>query len=85
MPAAEIVTTSLKIPAMDKVTTDVRCSNANSDEVIQKAMTPGKRRIRGPRMGPFFSMRMPRPCQRAGKPSTGTAMRNRLANIIGAR
>lgn len=84
-PAAEIVTTSLKMPAIESVTTDVRCKSANSEDVIQKAMTPGKRMIRGPRTGPLFSKRTCRPCHKAGKPSTGIAIRKREVNIIGAR
>lgn len=85
IPAAEIVTTSLKIPAMDRVTTEVRCSRANSEAVMQKAMHPGKTRMRGPRMGPFLATRMPRPFQRAGNPSTGMAIMRRDTNMTGAK
>ena len=84
-PAAEIVTTSLKIPAMDNVTTEVRWSKANSEDVMQNAMTPGKRMMTGASRGPLLSKRMRRPCQRAGKPSTGIAIRNKDANMMGAR
>lgn len=84
-PAAEIVTTSLKIPAMERVTTDVRCRRANSEAVMQKAMQPGKRRSKGPRMGPLTSTKVLSPSQSAGNPSTGVAMIRREANMIGAR
>lgn len=84
-PAARIVTTSLKIPAMESVTTDVRCRRANSEAVMQKAIVPGKRRRHGPRMVPLASMSIRRPSKRAGKPSTGMARRRREANIMGAR
>lgn len=80
-----MVTTSLKMPAMERVTTDVRCRRANSDAVMQKAMTPGNRRRAGPRKGPFSSTRRWMPWKRAGKVSTGMAMMKRLANMIGAR
>ena len=41
-PAALIVMTSLNIPQMLNVTTDERFKRANSDEIMQKASTPGK-------------------------------------------
>lgn len=85
MPAAEMVTTSLKIPAIDKVTTDVRWRSANSEDVMQNAITPGKIRIRGPRMGPFLSTRTPSPCHKDGNPSTGIAMMKSERNMMGAR
>lgn len=85
IPAAEIVTTSLKMPAMERVTTEVRWRSANSEAVIQKAMTPGKSKRRGPRMRPLASMRMRRPSKRAGKPSTGMASTKRDTNMTGAR
>lgn len=85
IPAAEMVTTSLKIPAIDKVTTEVRWRSANSEDVMQNARTPGNKRMRGPSTGPFFATRMPRPCQSDGMPSTGMAMIRRETNMIGAR
>ena len=45
MPAAVMVTTSLKMPQMLSVTTEVRCKRANSEDVIRKASMPGKTRI----------------------------------------
>lgn len=85
MPAAEIVTTSLKMPAMERVTTDVRCRRANSEAVMQNAITPGNNKINGPNIGPFLSINIPKPCHNAGNPSTGTAIKKSETNITGAR
>ena len=84
-PAAAMVMTSLNIPAIDKVTTEVRWSRANSAEIMEKAMAPGKRRSSGPSRTPFLSTKTPKPWKRLGKPSTGTAMQKRLMNMTGAR
>ena len=80
-----MVTTSLKIPAMERVTTEVRCSKANSEAVMQNAMHPGNKSKSGPKIGPFSSTRMCRPAHSAEKPSTGIAIIRREANIVGAR
>ena len=85
MPAADMVTTSLNIPAIERVTTEVLWRRANSADVIQNAITPGKTRMSGPRTGPFFSTKTPRPCHSAGNPSTGMAMMRRETNMMGAR
>jgi hypothetical protein len=84
-PAAEMVTTSLKIPAMERVTTEVRFSRANSEAVIQNAIAPGNSKIAGPKKGPFAAIKTWRPRHNAGKPSTGMAIRNRDRNMMGAR
>lgn len=84
-PAAEIVTTSLKIPAIESVTTDVRCRRANSDAVMQNAMAPGNSNNNGPSIGPLAATSILMPSARAGNPSTGMAIRSSDANIIGAR
>ena len=46
IPAALIVTTSLKMPQMLSVTTLVRWSNVNSLAIMQKARHPGTKRRR---------------------------------------
>jgi len=84
-PAARMVTTSLKIPAMERVTTDVRCRSANSEAVMQNAIAPGKRSRHGPNICPFTSMRFFNPSHKSGNPSTGIASKSKEANIIGAR
>eukprot|EP00914_Ancora_sagittata_P007882 GHVO01015509.1.p2 GENE.GHVO01015509.1~~GHVO01015509.1.p2 ORF type:complete len:104 (-),score=8.75 GHVO01015509.1:182-493(-) len=85
MPAADIVTTSLKMPQILRVTTEVRCKRANSEAVMRNASIPGKKRTPMPRMMPFFSARPARPCPNSTKPSTGMAMIARLKNMTGAR
>lgn len=85
MPAAEMVTTSLNMPQMLSVTTDVRFSSANSEDVIKKASTPGKRSMPIPRKRPFSSVRTLRPWLRELKPSTGIAMRAKVRNMTGAK
>lgn len=85
MPAAEMVTTSLNMPQMLSVTTEVRFSSANSEDVIRKASTPGKRRMPIPRNTPFSAVRVLSPWLRELKPSTGIAMRARVRNITGAK
>lgn len=85
MPAAEMVTTSLNMPQMLSVTTDVRLSSANSDDVIKKASTPGKRSMPIPRKTPFSAARTPRPWLREVKPSTGIAIMARVRNMTGAK
>lgn len=85
MPAAEMVTTSLKMPQMLRVTTDVRFSSANSEDVIKKASTPGKRSMPIPRKAPFCAMRSPRPWLSELKPSTGIAMSAKVRNMTGAK
>lgn len=84
-PAVTIVTTSLNMPAMLRVTTLVRWRSANSEAVMQKAIKPGKRRIKGPRSLPFLSINSPRPTRRFIGPSTPEAIINKLQNIIGAK
>ena len=84
-PAAVMVTTSLKIPQMLNVTTEVRCSRANSEAVMRKANIPGKSKMQMPKKTPLASTSTFRPCPRALKPSTGMAMIARLRNMIGAR
>ncbi len=85
MPAAEMVTTSLKMPQMLRVTTEVRCRRANSDEVIRKARMPGKRRMQMAMKAPLASVSEARPVARGPGPSTGRAMIRREANMMGAR
>jgi len=80
-----MVTTSLKMPAIERVTTLVRWRRANSEAVMQNAIIPGKRRRAGPSKGPFSSIRRRMPSKRSGNVSTGTAMMNRETNIMGAR
>ncbi len=79
------MTTSLKIPAMERVTTEVRFRRANSEAVIRKATTPGKSKRAGPMNGPFSSRSLWKPVTRAETPSTGMARRSRVRNIMGAR
>lgn len=52
MPAALIVTTSLKIPQILRVTTEERFRSANSEEIMQNASTPGKIRRNEPNRFP---------------------------------
>ena len=85
IPAAEMVTTSLKIPQILSVTTDVRFRRANSEVVIKNARTPGKRRMTTPSTTPFSTVRAFKPLARDTNPSTGTAIIVRVKNIIGAR
>ena len=84
-PAAVIVTTSLKIPQILRVTTEVRWRRANSEAVIKKAKVPGKIKMRIPMKSPLASTRDFRPAPRGTKPSTGMAMMARLTNMTGAR
>ena len=84
-PAAAMVTTSLKIPAMESVTTEVRFRSANSDAVMRKAMTPGKRMVAVPMRRPLSTTRALKPSIRVGMPSMGIARRKRVRNMIGAR
>ena len=65
------MTTSLKMPAMESVTTEVRLRSANSDAVMRKAMTPGKRMVAVPMMGPLSAKRALKALMSAGKPSMG--------------
>ena len=83
--AVVMVTTSLKMPQMLSVTTEVRFSRANSELVMRKARQPGKMRMPTPSAVPFWSKRRTRPSCRALKPSTGTARTKMLMNITGAR
>lgn len=85
IPAADIVTTSLKIPHMLRVTTDVRFKSANSEAVIRKASAPGNKSIPMPTKGPFSAVKTRRPWPRGTNPSTGMAMIARVKNIMGAR
>ena len=85
MPAAEIVTTSLKIPQIDNVTTEVRCSRANSEEVIRNARQPGNRSRPAPLTAPSFSTSFWMPAPKSAKPSTGMAIMAKARNITGAR
>ena len=80
-----MVTTSLKMPQMLSVTTDVRCNRANSEAVIQKASTPGNNNITTPKAVPLISVRVWKPAFSGPKPSIGIASNARLRNMIGAR
>lgn len=83
--AAEMVTTSLNMPQMLRVTTEVLFRSANSEAVIKKARTPGKSRMPTPSATPLSVVKIPSPFPRGTKPSTGIAIIARLRNIIGAR
>lgn len=83
--AALIVTTSLKIPQMLSVTTLVRLSKANSDDVMRNARVPGKTSNEIPKALPLAAIRLERPSLSSENPSTGIAMARRLTNMIGAR
>jgi hypothetical protein len=83
--ATEMVRTSLKIPQMLRVTTEVRWSSANSEDTIRKAMTPGKRTIAVATITPYWVVRTPKREKSAEKPSTGMAMMKIETNITGAR
>ena len=85
IPAAEIVITSLKIPHMLSVTTEVRCSNANSVEVRQNANVPGNSKSNMPRMDPFSAVNLAMPSASAEKPSMGMASSASERNMIGVR
>lgn len=85
MPAAEIVTTSLKMPQMLSVTTEVRWSSANSEAVMRKARTPGKSRIPMPSTAPFSCTSLLRPLARGPNPSMGMAIIDKARNMTGAR
>ena len=79
------MTTSLNMPQMLNVTTEVRLSSANSDAVMQKAIVPGNRRRHIPKKVPFSLVRRCNPSPRGPNPSMGMARIARLKNIIGAR
>lgn len=82
--AVDMVTTSLKMPAIDNVTTEVRCSRAYSHAVMRKAMVPGNKSSIGART-PHAPQRPLRDSMRAGKPSVGMAMTMRVKNMTGVR
>lgn len=84
MLAADTVSTSLKMPQMDNVTTLVRFKRANSAEVIRKAIKPGKSRIPTPRLVPCKVRSSSRPVAIAPIPSTDSASTARTKNMIGA-
>lgn len=75
----------MNMPQMLSVTTEVRFSRANSEDVIRNASTPGNKRMPVPSAAPFISKRCARPSLSAGNPSTGTAKMIKLKNITGAR
>ena len=77
--------TSLKMPQMLSVTTDVLFSSANSADVMQKANAPGKSSRHTAWKVPFAAARMPKPSLRGPKPSMGMARIARLTNMTGAR
>lgn len=85
MEAVEMVRTSLNMPAIDNVTTDVRCRSANSDAVIRKARQPGNSRMPRLKSSPFSATRAEKADARACRPSTGIARRRSVRNITGAR
>ena len=85
MPPAEMVMTSLKMPQMLSVTTDVRFSRANSADVMQKARTPGNSSRPIAWMVPFAAASIPKPSLRDLNPSIGIARIARLTNMTGAR
>ena len=77
--------TSLKMPQILSVTTDVRFRSANSAEVMQKARTPGKRRRPMAGKVPFAAARIPKPSFKGPNPSMGIARMAKLTNMTGAR
>lgn len=83
--AAVMVTTSLKIPHMLRVTTLVRCKREYSDVVIQNARHPGNMRSRMEMKLPFLAARSERPPRSALGPSAREAMVKRLTNMMGER
>lgn len=85
MPAAEMVTTSLKMPQIESVTTFVRCRSVNSDEIMQNAKNPGMNISRSAFARPSFSTRIFRPAMTADGVSLNSAMTNKVTNMIGAR
>ena len=85
IPAAVMVTTSLKIPQILSVTTEVRCKSANSEDVIRKASVPGNTRMQKVGKTPLASARADRPSPSLTGPSMGSAITMRTRNIIGAR
>ena len=85
MLAALMVTTSLKIPQMLRVTTLVRFRRVYSDVVMKNARHPGKSKMRKPRTGPFWDERFCKAWMRFRGPSTGKAMTIMLKNMMGER
>src|ERR1700761_8703924 len=85
MDAVLMVRTSLKMPQIDSVTTEVRCRRANSLAVIQNAKQPGNRRMRSAKKVPFSAAKTPKAWKRSKTPSTGKARMNRVPNMMGAR
>merc|ERR1719160_222356 len=81
--AAMMVTTSLKIPAVDNVTTEVRCKSANSAAVIRNAMHPGNNRKQGVRKTPNSLLNSAKPPNRGMNPSTGIARLSNVRNMTG--
>ncbi len=85
MPAADMVTTSLKMPQMESVTTDVRCRRANSELMRPKARQPGKTRRKNAGAVPFAAARIWKPVITACGPSTKRARTKSVTNMMGAR
>ncbi len=85
IPAAAIVRASLKMPQTLSVTTLVRFNRANSEDVMRKARTPGKRIIAIPMAWPLSLARSSSPAFSDAIPSTGMAMNRRTKNMMGVR
>lgn len=83
--AVLMVRTSLKIPQILRVTTEVRCRSANSEAVMAKARQPGKRRMARERRVPFSEERFVKARTSAKGPSTGMASTSSVKNMTGAR
>ena len=82
---AVMVRTSLKMPQMDSVTTDVRFSSAYSALIMQKAIIPGNSMSRMPTPVPFAAASREKPDPKGPKPSTGMARRNMARKVTGVR
>src|SRR5436190_22842575 len=84
-PAALIVTTSLKIPQMLSVTTEDRWSSANSEEIMQKAIVPGKIRKNMALKMPCSVMRSATPLAISSGRSTESEITPKETNMMGVR
>ncbi len=80
-----MVTTSLKIPQIDNVTTLVRCNSANSEVVIKNARIPGNNNMPNPSGTPLTSNSSDNLSNKEEMPSTGNAMTSKLTNMMGAK
>src|SRR5271170_1460224 len=85
MPAAEMVTTALKMPQMESGTTEVRWRSANSADVMQKARRPGKRRSTVVFTPPCAVDKTAMPVRIGAGCSMARARQRRETNMMGVR